>query len=112
MLGSVMTALAELGHPAVQEFVVVAAVGRVAIRAILFHRRMFPHKGASFFGVAPVAEFVDGVAFHHLGPESAMMVVAVRAFHPSFPDGVMGLLVFLGSDCAVADVAEFGLKGL
>jgi hypothetical protein len=73
---------------------------------------MLPHKGASFFGVTTVAEFVDGVAFHHLGPETAVMVMAVRAFHSPFPDRVMGLLVFLGADCAVADVAELGLKGL
>jgi hypothetical protein len=107
-----MTALAELGHPAVQEFVVVAAVGCVASGAILFYGGMLPHKRAPFFGMAPVAEFVDGFGFHHLGPEPAMVVMTVRAFHPSFPDGVMGLFIFLGPDGAVADVAEFGLRGL
>lgn len=90
----------------------IAAVGRVTSGTILFHGGMLPHKGASFIGMAPVAEFVDGVAFHHLGPKTAMVVMAVRAFHPSFPDGVMGLFVFLGPDGAMTDVAEFGLKGL
>jgi hypothetical protein len=107
-----MTALAKLGHPAVQKFVVVAAMGRVASGAILFYGRMLPHERASFFGVAPVAEFVDGIGFHHFGPKTAMMVMAVRAFHSSFPDGVVGLLIFLGPDGAVADVAELGLKSL
>jgi hypothetical protein len=107
-----MTALAKLGHPAVQEFVVVAAMGGVASGAILFYGRMLPHERASFFGVATVAEFVDGFGFHHLGPETAVMVMTVRAFHSSFPDGVMGLFVLLGPDRAMTDVAKFGLKGL
>jgi hypothetical protein len=112
MSARVMTALAELGHSAVQKFVVVAAVGRVASGAILFHGGMLPHKRPSFFGMAPVAELVDGIAFHHLGSESAVLVMTVRTFHSSFADRVMGLLVFLKLDCAVADVAKFGLRGL
>jgi hypothetical protein len=87
-------------------------MGSVAIRTVLIDRRMLPHKRASFFGVASVAEFVDGFGFHHLGPEPAVVIVTFRAFHPAFPDGMVGLFVLLGSDHTVADVAELGLKSL
>jgi hypothetical protein len=110
--GSIMAIYAYGRNPLNQKFIVVTAMGRVAIRTILVDRRMLPHKRPSFFGMASVAEFVDGIAFHHLGPKTPMVVMAVRAFHSSFPDGVVGLLVFLGPDCAVADVAELGLRGL
>jgi hypothetical protein len=71
---------ANLRYPAGQELGMIAPMGGVAIEAVFFHGRMGPHVRASLFRVALVAEIVDPIPFHHLAPETSVVIVAVRAF--------------------------------
>ena len=111
VLGPVMTALAKLGDLAGEELGMVAPVGSVAAQAIFFDGGMLPHKGPSLFGMALVAQIVKGIRFDHPGAESAVVIMAVRAFQFPFANRVVGLFILLGPDRAVADIAEVGLGG-
>ena len=111
MSGSVVAALANLGRPAGQEFVVIATVRSVAIQAILLYRRMGPHPGASLVGMALVTKIVDRIPFQLGRAKTPVVFVAVRAFHFSFPDGMMRRPVFLGANVLVAKIAEVRLRG-
>jgi len=73
---------------------------------------MLPHVGASLIGMAFVAEFVHRIRLNHLWPETAVMIMAVRTFHFSFPYGMVGLLIFLGPYGPMADIAKVRLSGL
>ena len=90
----------------------IAPVGGMTKEAVFLHRRMGPHERTPLFGVALVAEIVNPVPFDHLVPETAVVIVAIRAFYFSFPDGMVGLSIFFRSDPGVADVAELRLLGL
>ena len=105
----VVAITAKLGHPAGQEFVVIAAVGDMARQTILIYRGMGPHERASLLGMAPVTEFVDGIRLEQGGAKSSMGLVTFRAFQFSFPDGMMGSPVFLGPDAFVARITELRL---
>jgi len=112
MARNIVTVPANLRHPAVQEFVVIAAVGNMAIQAILIHRRMGPHEGASFLGMALVTEFVDAIPFKLGGTEPSVVLVTPRAFQLPFPDGMVGGPVLLSADILVAGIAEVRFGGL
>jgi hypothetical protein len=112
MTGNIVTVPANLRHPAVQEFVVVAAVGNMTIQAILIHRGMGPHEGASFFGMALVTELIDGIPFKLGGTEPSVVLVTARAFHLPFPDGMVGGPVLLSPYVLMAEIAEVRLGGL
>jgi hypothetical protein len=107
-----VAALTELGHPARQELSMVAAVDGMAGPAVLFHRRMLPEERTALLRVAAVAEFVDRLGLDHLPPETAVLVMAVRALHPPLLEGVVGLLGDLDPHIPVAGDAELGLGGL
>ena len=107
-----MTVPADLRHPAVQQFVVVAAVGDVTIQAIFIHRRVGPHKGASFLGMALVTEFIDGIPLELGGAKTSMVFVAVRAFNFSFSDRMVGGSIFLSPYVFMTEIAEVRLRGL
>ena len=110
--GSVVTALAELGRPADEEFVMIAAVRSVASQAIFLHRGMRPHPGASLVGMAFVTKLVDRIPFQLSRAEPPVVFMAAGALHFSLPDGMMGGPVLLGADALVAEVAEVRLGGL
>ena len=112
MAGIIMAVPADLGHPTVQKFVVIAAVGNMTIQAILIHRRMGPHKGASFLGMALITKFIDGIPLELGGTETSMVFVAVRAFYFSFPDRMVGGLTLLRPDALMTEIAEVWLRGL
>lgn len=104
--------LAEERHLLGQKLAMVASVGLMADQTILHHRDMLPHKGPSFFRVAFVAEFIDGIpsqhliragssrtgiAGHGLNAESTHRVVAAGTLERLSSDkrlihGMMGLL--------------------
>ena len=106
-----VTGITEQGNPACQKLGMVAAMGGMAGQAILFHRRMRPQEGTSFFRMAFIAEFVGRVRLHHLVPEPAMLIVTACAFHLPFFDRMVRLLVLLEGDVPVADVAEIRFLG-
>jgi hypothetical protein len=106
-----VTIPADLGHPAVQELIVVAAVGNVTIQAILIDWRMGPHPRPSFIRMALVAKFGDRIALQLGRAKPSMMFMAVRAFDLSFPDGMVGGPIFLGPDALMTEIAEVRLGG-
>jgi hypothetical protein len=87
-------------------------MGNMAIQAILIHRGMGPHEGASFLGMALVTELIDGIPFELGGTEPSVVLVAPRAFQLAFPDGMVGSPVLLGPDILVAGIAEVRFRGL
>jgi len=64
-----------------------------------------------FFLQAAIAEFVHRIRLNHVLAKAAMMIVAVSTFHFSFPDRMVGLLIFLRPDGPMADIAEVRLSG-
>jgi len=84
----------------------------VAGETVFRNGGVLPEEGSSFFGVALVAEFVCGIRRDHLGLESAMDIMAIRAFHFSFPDRVVRLPVLLGPDALMTDKAKIRLPCL
>jgi hypothetical protein len=102
----------------------------MADQTILHHGDMLPHKGPSFFRVAFVAEFIDGIrsqhlirasssrtgiAGHGLNAESAHRVVAAGALERLSSDkrlihGMMGLFTYLSPDIPMTVEAEVRLR--
>jgi hypothetical protein len=97
-----VAALAELGNPARQELSVVASVDGMAGLAVLLHRWMLPEEWAALLGMASVAKVVHRFGLDHFPPETAVLVMTVRAFHPPLLEGVMGLLGDLRSEIPMA----------
>jgi hypothetical protein len=62
--------------------------------------------------MALVAQVIERAGLDHLGAESSVVIMAVRAFQLPFPDGMMGGFILLHPDGPMADVAEVGLGGL
>ena len=89
MTGDIVTIPADLGHPAAQEFVVIASMRNMTVQAILVHRRMGPHPGASFLGVALVTKFIDGIPLDLGDPKASMDFVTIATLDFSFPDWMM-----------------------
>src|SRR5580765_5883574 len=52
---------------------------RVTVQAVLAHRRMFPKKRTTLFGMAPITYVVDRQVDEHLAPNPAMRIVAGSA---------------------------------
>lgn len=112
VLRRVVAALAEKRRLSVQELPMIAPMGHVACKAILLDRRMFPEEGPALFGVAFETEFIYGIRLDHLCREAPVLVMALRTFHETLFQRMVGLLVLLGSDVQVTAVAECGLLGL
>jgi hypothetical protein len=106
-----MTVLAKMGNLAGKELGVVTSVGGVTDQAVLFDRGMLPHVRTSLFSVALVTQIIDRIRLDHFGTKSAVMVVAIRTFHFSFTNWMVGLLALLCPYRAVAYIAEVGLTG-
>ncbi len=70
---------------------------------------VLPHVRPPLVRVAKVAEFVDAGFPGHPGPETAVLVMALRALHQALPEGVPGLPVLLRPDVQVAPVAQIRL---
>jgi hypothetical protein len=111
MASGIVAALAKLRRSHGQKFGNIAAMGSMAIQTILLNGWMLPHVWASFFGMAAVAEFVHRVRLNHVLAKAAMMIVAVCTFDFSFPDRMVGLLIFLRPDGPMANIAEVRLSG-
>ena len=73
---------------------------------------MGPHPGTSFFGMALITEFIDGIRLELGGAKTSMVFVAVRAFNFSFPDRMVGGSIFLGPYVFMTEIAEVRLRGL
>jgi len=56
-----MTLLAKEGNRCNQQRALIRAVRRVAVQAVLAHRRMLEQEGPAFFRVALIARLIDGV---------------------------------------------------
>jgi len=111
MPGVIVAVPADLGHPAVHEFGVIAPVRDMAPQAVLLDGRMGPHVGASFFSMASQAELPGHVPFDLFVRETAVMFMATRALNPPLPDGVVRLPVLIRPDPRMAHIAELGLRG-
>jgi hypothetical protein len=74
-----MAGLAKIRRPLCQKLGVVAAVNIMAVKTVLFHRRMLPHKRPPFVSMAFVAKFVYRVSLDHLVAEFTVRIVAVTA---------------------------------
>lgn len=107
-----MAALTKLRRAADEELSVIAPVRRVAGPAIFFNRWMFPEVRTALFRVACIAKFVDRSGLDELLLETAMLIMAVRAFHFTFLDGVVRLLGNLHAQIAMAGETQFGLRCL
>lgn len=112
MPGNIVTVPANLRHPTGQEFVMIAAMGGMTIQTVFIHRRMGPHEGASFLGMALVAEFIDGIPLELGGAKASMVFMAVCAFYFSFPDGMVGSPVLLGPYALMAEITKVRLGRL
>lgn len=66
-----------------------AAVGLVAIEAILHDGRVLKNEGTSVLGVTIKAKFSGGNSLHELGRSSPVRVVATGAVHFSLTHGMM-----------------------
>jgi hypothetical protein len=111
MSRSVMAGLAELRGSADQELVVTAAVGNMAIQAVLIHRRMRPHEGASFVGVAPITKLIHGIPLELGGAQTSMVFMAVGALYLSLSDRMVGGPALLSPYGLVTEIAEVRLRG-
>ena len=56
-----MTLLAKEGNRRDQQRVLIRSMRRVAVQAVLAHRRMLEQEGSTFFRMALIARLVDGV---------------------------------------------------
>jgi hypothetical protein len=111
MAGRIVTGLAKLRNPADQKFGNIAPVGSMAAQTVLFYRGVLPHEGTSFFRMAFVTELIHHICLDHVWAEGAMLIMTVATFDSSFPDRMVGLLIFLGPDGPVAGVAKVWLSG-
>jgi hypothetical protein len=66
-----------------------AAVGLMAIEAILHHGRVLKNEGTPVLGVTIEAKFSSGNSLYELGGSSPVRVVATRAVHFSLAHGMM-----------------------
>jgi hypothetical protein len=73
---------------------------------------MGPHKGASFFGMALITEFIDGIPLELGGAKTSVVFVAVRALNSSFPDRMVGGPALLSPYALMTEIAEVWLRGL
>jgi hypothetical protein len=62
--------------------------------------------------MALVTEFVDRTRLDLLCAKPSMVFVAIRAFHFSFPNRMVGGPILLGPDAFVAEIAEVRLGSL
>src|SRR6476620_12749574 len=72
----VVAGVANPGHPHLQQLWITAAVGLVAVSAILHHRGMLPQKGAAPFGMAAETVLVDRALQQLARVRASMRVVA------------------------------------
>jgi len=110
MAGDIVTVPADLGHPGAQKLVVITSMRNMAVQAILIHRRMGPHPGASLLGVALVTKFINRIRLDLGDPKPSMDFVAIRAPDFSFPDWMMRGPARLGPYALMAKIAEVWLR--
>jgi len=103
-----MTTQTEKHRRLAEQIVGHRSVRLMANRAILGHRRMLIGKRALFVGVAPVADQVDR-RLAEIALRLTVTVVAVRADHLPFLDGMVLRHRGLAIDIAVTFVAHEGL---
>ena len=84
-------------------------MGGMASQAIFGDRRMFPQKRPSQLGVALKAFLIDGLGIHQFVCHRAMGIMAIRASHLAFTQGMVGLAHQLRFDVFVALPASFRL---
>ena len=89
------------------------AMRLVANRAALFHRRMLEYERPVLCRMAVGAEGLLGFRIaEQVVARAAVRVVARRASHAPFTNGMMRRLIHLGPLVAMAVVAELGLRFL
>ena len=101
--------LAEERHRGRLQLEVVRAVRRVAVEAVLAHRRVLPEERAALLGVALVAELVDRAGDQVGLGQRAVRVVAGQAVHLALAHGVVRGLLHLRAHVLVALEAGLGL---
>lgn len=74
---AIVTLLAQEWSTRLQQRRDVGAVRRMAVRAILSHRLMFPQEGAALFGMAGVASLGHRVLLEQFGTGRTVRIVAV-----------------------------------
>ena len=80
-----VAALTNLGTPKREQPLVIRSVRRVAGEAVLPNGRMLPQKWASFFLMAGITHFIDGIRVDQLLRRRSMRIVASGALHPRSP---------------------------
>jgi len=95
-----------------QQLVVIPAMGDVAAHAIFRNWGMLVQERAALFGVALVAEIVDGVGFQALAAERSMRVMTIAAGNLAFLDRMVGLSAGFRLDIFVAGEAQLRLRHL
>ena len=91
-----MTSLAKVWHLCLQEGGADRAVGRVTGETLFHSGRVLPQVGPPHIGMALKALKVAVLRTYQSIRHRAVRVVAIRALHFSFPDGMMGLSQELG----------------
>lgn len=86
----IMAILAKVGDLFFHQVFMAAAVSVMTDGAVFFNRRVFPDKGASFFGMALVAELIDVVFKQHTVRKAAMGVMTVAALYFPLDNRMVG----------------------
>ena len=84
-------------------------MGRMAGQTIFGHRRVFPQKRPSQLGVALKTFLIDGLGIHQFVCHRAMGIMAIRASHLAFTQGMVGLAHQLRFDVFVTLPTSFRL---
>lgn len=90
MAGLDVTLLTKSWLEDLEERFMVRAVGVVAVRAALQHRRVLPQKGAPLLRVAGIAVVIDGVTLEELFGDCTVGVMTACAGHLALPQRHMG----------------------
>lgn len=84
-----MAVFAEIRGRRDEQLLMVRAMWRMASRAVLFNRRMFPHERSTLIDVAFVAKLIDVIRLQHSVRKRTVWVVAVITADFAFHDRVV-----------------------
>ena len=104
-----MALLAQERRTGFQQWCNVRSVWAMAVGAIFRHRLVLPKKGAAFFCVAGVAGLSTRIFLQQLRTRRTVWVMAIRANHFPFADGVMRNFLAISALFFVASKANFSL---
>src|SRR6266850_2099324 len=107
-----MAGIANARHACLQQLRVACAVGFMAVRTVLHHRRVLPEEGTAPFGVAAQAVFVSRALKQLLGIGRTVRIVAAGASYLSFAIRHVRRTLQLCTTHLMALQAQLGLRFL